>query len=73
MTIQEIKHPTQTLYDWADLNMFRLEKKALKDHVVNVSNETGFEPHLLSVVCQAILFNFSFEEMVNKPKGFPKD
>jgi hypothetical protein len=66
MTIQEIKYPTQALYDWADLNMFRLDKKALKDHVVNISNETGFEPHLLSVVCQAILFNFTFDEYSKK-------
>jgi hypothetical protein len=73
MTIQEIKYPTQDLYDWADLNMFRLERKSIKDHVVKVSNETGFEPHLLSVVCQAIIANFSFEEMMQKQKGFPKE
>lgn len=75
MTIQEIKHPTQSQYDWADLKMMRLEKKALEDLPVKVLNAVGVEPevqgvYLLSEVCQAILFNFTFDEYAER-KGFP--
>lgn len=75
MTIQEIKHPTQAQYDWADLNMFRLERRALKDSPVKVLNAVGVEPEVegvypLSVVCQAIIANFTLDELAQR-KGFP--
>lgn len=75
MTIQEIKHPTQAQYDWADLNMMRLEKKTISDYRVKVLNEIGVEPevegtYLLSEVCQAIIFNYNFDEL-SKKGSFP--
>lgn len=67
MTYKEIKYPTQARYDWADLNMMRLEKNKISDITLNI----GGKLHLLSEVCQAILFNYKFEEYSKKGE-FPK-
>jgi len=75
MQIEKIKNPTQTQYDWADLNMMRLERNQIKDTAVNViygfgTGEETSKKFPLSHICQAIIFNYSFDEL-SKKGSFP--
>lgn len=75
MQIEKIKNPTKTQYDWADLTMRKLERNQMEDTFVNViqgfgTGEETLEKFSLSEICQAIIFNYNFEEYSQR-QGFP--
>lgn len=68
MKIEEIKNPTQVQFDWADLNMMRLEKKAIRDYPMEILNGTKKELYPLSAVCEAVITNYKLVELFEETK-----